>query len=222
VTGLPFLAPNAIASSAPTNSIPGAPALALWWVASDTLVFGTNIAVTNWTERVNGVQSKQGDASRQPTNSLLGVGFGGAQDLTNVSTLTSHSNTFFVIYEATATAPIANVLGGGGYGFSLASLEWYESGTPLTKLSSAVSLNQVKDFVWNGTNTFYTNNVVSATGISLPGIGFTNIGSAMPSTPNSFWKGYILEIAVWTNTVLSAVNISNIHYYATNTYGFSP
>lgn len=216
VTSLPFLARNQVSPANPGNITNR---IGYWWVSSDLT---TNTPVTNWVDRIQGFVWGQGNVATQPTNSALGVGFGGSQSMTNTGGHGSPGASFFWIYEATVSSANAYLIGspgGGGYGFVLNSLAWTQPGFPHSDLSSAtIPTGKLEDVEWDGSN-FFTNGVLSVN-VTMAGFDLTTLGSVNGSI--DFWKGYITEIGWWTNTVFDSVTVSNLHHYATNTYHFSP
>lgn len=69
---------------------------------------------------------------------------------------------------------------------------------------------------WSTTTDSYTNGVLSKSGITTDGSErFAKIGADYGGW---FWKGTIIEEMIYTN-VLTSLQISNLNYYATNTYG---
>ena len=85
------------------------------------------------------------------------------------------------------------------------------------------ALQEVRDYLWAGRKgvqtLFYTNGVATASGGFLPWAQGICLGSR-PSFSNSF-NGYILEFGMLTNFP-TAATVSNLHWYATNTYTITP
>lgn len=241
---IPFFGENqaaAVAPFSPTN-IGG---LAYWWVSSDLPV---GITVSNWVDRIKGESWTNFSGTTCPTNSAIGLFFDGSNDiLTNVGTInlgnkagSSNSHWAVVSTGRIGAGEAPTILQSRTNGTSYYFGQFDNAGNPANRWS------------FGGTSPFFvtgwrTNALVfsDVTGVCDDAagnmIGYTN---AVPQETNAatgriannaswmylgrdsagafFMKGYIKEIAVYTNKILSSVNISNLHYYATNLYGYTP
>lgn len=203
-------------------SIPG---LAQWYVYSDQ---PTNITMSNWVDRIQGLYMTNGDASTRPTNSSLGVGFNGSTFLTNRVLCVSNDNTFVLIVQTAA-------INGGGTSVLEAVVD--PTTDPYWMQSSKFELNAN---IWfnlqaNHLNDWiicmrdidptkvkgFTNGIAAATGAGLSTAGeFFNLAK---SRFNLNYVGYVLELMWFTNNITTNSSwVSTVHTYATNKYNFSP
>lgn len=199
------------------------PGLSWWWVGSDIV---GNIA-TNWIDRIQAARLTNTVANClfatngivYPNTGSSGESLRGNGTITVNSTntsvmiifmVTSHQNT--ILFEGVATS----------FGWRPQSDQkfYWRDGSfhELSRTPVAWS-----DMVFTPTNTaggyrFFTNGIQASTSASV----YTawTLGGVMPNS--TFDNERLREILIWTNTLLSSVNISNLHYYATNTYAYTP
>ena len=203
--------------------------LVYWWVASD---LSLNNPVASWVDR--GPYSSyalQATSGSRPTNSVLGVRFNGAQyiDITNL-VWSPHTNNsyFFVIRPDAASGGVDRFVMAESYNTGSAGLglltdnRWFVNSYISTPLAAGVVCDLIGTYLQT-TNTFYTNGVLASisTANESPQT-MVGIGTRRDSPGDNYYRGYIQEIAIWTNKSLTAPDLANLHYYATNTYGFSP
>lgn len=239
-TDLPLLGQGKIAGTGggldqDTNIIYAIHDLAWWWVASDV---PTNHAISNqWADRIQGRLLAQGDPAKQPTNSTQGVYFDGAGNtyLTNVAvhcfTPGGQNVTVLWVWQVDTTSAYQYVWASTGaapvYAFQINSdNSWSYAAGALGDKRSAGPLpdNQLMDFLARETR-FYTNGVLNTNRAdAMGGSDWGYMGGQGGNGPYPF-KGYIRELIVWTNTgqqPVDATTLSNLHYYATNRYKFTP
>ncbi len=243
----PFFARN-ITSSAngPCYSSYGSaiPCPSLRFVSSDLPI---NTAVSSWVDRVQGVAFTMVDTAQQPTNSASGVGFGGGQALTNqagvlfstnpVPSILLISNTVFIVMQPVTKTGDQYILGNDrttteGYGYQLNNAtglgRFNKFPGTLYSLFNYTASNRFDLIHISPTNyagswmTGYTNNIASIDANQTAFLFRMHVIGGVPLLGAAGYKGYIQEIAVWTNQVLSLTERSNLHHYATNTYLFSP
>lgn len=75
-------------------------------------------------------------------------------------------------------------------------------------------------FYWN----FWTNGQVanSRTAVGNSNYIVVRLGAAGNEVTSGSFQGYIKELSTWTNVIDWSLMASNFHYYATNTYGYTP
>lgn len=225
--GQPYFVRQLSASVPSGPTLTDIPGLYSWWVSSD---YPTNTQVTNWVARISGV-GLTNNLVFSPTNTATGMSFVTSNwfglTVPSVGSGIATTNVWLVIMQPD-TQPIdyTSVLGFSDTGrglFLRTSKQFFYSSTFNTSFG-AYTVGSVIDLTMElnrqalGTAVFMTNGVACAS--------FSEAGSRTWSTVGfqqtfGYYKGKILEIAQWTN-ILSSVNISNIHYYATNTYKFTP
>jgi hypothetical protein len=210
-----------------------------WWNFSDN---PTNVNVTNWVDRIQGLVLTNNADSKRPTNSTTGVGFNGSTYLTNIANFTilvgtgATGSVWVVCSMVTSAGAFGAVIGdrtSGGNGFGESSgtqMKWFGAGGSGT-ICDFVSGTTIRDVGIVITNTtsgqmlFWTNNVF----INTAGIGAgdtTNpqkwVGCAESSgNPASFSKVKILDLAFFYGK-LTTTDLTGLHKWATNQYGFSP
>ncbi len=221
----------------PSNIVTG---IKYWWVSSDMV---TNITVTNWIDRIQqSVWTNISTATTCPTNSSLGTHFlrTSSQRLTNSVTVSLagdgssfDTNTQWFIVNLDTTPGFEDILTGlpasssPTVGFSSGAPYFFQSptlasdGTLATGKFVDVAIVSSSDSGHvNPVLTFYTNGIPSQTNTSVAipqADGWNTLGVG----GNGAYNGYIREYAVYSNK-LSSVNVSNLHYYATNLYGYTP
>lgn len=211
-----------------------------WWVSVDV----TNQAnVTNWPDRVQSLILTNGTTgATRPTITAanLGVHFAraSAQILTNLpgfslGQLGDNVATIWWIMNADSTPSFADIAeshgGDTSLGIYTANQIYYYKNPTVSKsqvittghyIDAAVVLN----VSGTSSNLFYTNGIPAITNTSPLAAGmdptwlFTKLGSSV----NGSYDGYIREFAFFSNQALSSVTISNLHYYATNKYSYTP
>ena len=213
-----------------------------WWVASDN---PTNITITNWVDRVVAAQLTN-TLALSPTNSALGMGFNGSTYLQWKDILTTDNNSsvtnvvFLIMQPITPSTDFSGVYG-------IRDVAQYSTGRGLmTRTTGAYQWNDgvfqadickftsgsYQDMAIVGpeaTSTtsmlFYTNGIL---GFSAANAGWLTsrphnvVGHN--SNNNGNYKGLIQEMLVGTNIPIAQVTmvVSNLHWYATNTYHFTP
>lgn len=215
-----------IANSTPVvgGDIPSSVGTLLYrWRASDLTMNG---AVSNWVDSVSGRHVTQATGANQPTNSSQGVHFWGSQMLgvTNVSIQNSNA-LFMVVNLATPLSwrPILGVTSSEtGIGFENANNEFWLISSK--KLSTAIGANTNIDVVLDGWNfgNAYTNGAFSSTNSSAFNMAIGAFGGDQGGGVGDRITGFILEICIYRASTLTSVNVSNLHYYSTNTYGGFP
>ncbi len=228
----PFLAANISSGvSDPTNALPFG--IGYWWVASDL----SSSPVSTWTDRVSGFILKQTSGANQPTWTTNGVRFTAASSqfmVTNgtpgifwkfLNTAGNLGDTMLIILDRASTGEqyVFSQNGGGQI------LGWFSGAAGLWNISATsfgtTTTGKWYDFLYAGTNAaafnIYTNGVLgvnSAMNARSP----SDFGRL--NTPTGFYyDGTIKEIIVWTNVIgFTSVQASNIHWYSTNVYKYTP
>lgn len=230
----PFFAGESGAGSIyyPTNE----PLARYWWISEDAT---TNSQLLSWVDRIVSYQLTN-TVALAPTNSALGVGFDGSHYLrprTNFNTGVGLGDTgaVYVIFSPITPSSThgsvivgdSNVGNDGDYGlFTRSTLNnlWFYGGAgngAVAKYASGTTLDVVVNYQSSAPNAtaFYTNGLLSLS--SSLGMytkhGFVGWSAAL----NMYYIGHIKEI-VWYGGKLPSTSISNLHWYATNKYGFSP
>lgn len=244
---IPFVT-QPVSSSVPIpNTIPG---LALWWVHTD---LATNTALSGgWTDRIQGMVLSVGASGVRPTNSALGVGFGGTGSATYITNAPQYRiGTNWTVIQFINTSKPDNASG-------VASGTWGENGSNwmfgtqfqgTSKQSLAYRTHAGGNVNYGGllapgaSNEFDVT-LIDSNSATSGGKFFTYTNAVLYSTPTAsdadtyfgeigadlkpadalgaFYAGYVRETMVWTQAVLTPIQLSNIHYYRTNTYGGSP
>lgn len=217
-----------VTQSTPASGPSSMGQLAYWWVASD-LPLG---AVSTWTDRnVGSVWQSRTPAQPAPTNTVDGVQFNGTTHttLTNVigaiSVITNSSQ--FVILARTGTGAFQDILdfkNDGTWEWTWFSTTWElfpgskaAVGNPGTNVF--FDMAYTSDYA-NNRIIGYTNGVAVITNTTSTIGGTWHIMGGI--TNSGFFSGYIKELIMYTNTVLNLTTVSNLHYYATNTYHYTP
>lgn len=187
--------------------------------------------VSIWTDSIRGYNLAQSASGNRPTNDVNGVTFAASKwlDATNLALVCSSSSSakdcFMVIvkFDAVTEQYILGENLGGAYAGLSTLTRWYNPNAPW----GLTATGQWIDFLYAGKSgtvyQTYTNGVVgnSTTTGSYYDSTVVKVGSL--SGNNANFKGQLKEFIVWTNVVgFDSTAVSNIHYYATNTYGFSP
>lgn len=202
-----------------------------YWVSSDLPLSNS---VASWVSRISASDTlAQTVSGNRPTNSSLGVYFGGTSVLTNNSkswwsSVAGNSGTFFfIVYKNSYTDAALEIMlqdypGGVSTGFKLEN-SFIQYGS--ANWGHIAGANTYRDFVFvldTATAKAYcwTNGVSVGAVINLS-TTFQGLRLGNRLSGGSPWLGYITEFAVITNHQSDSV-ISNLHYYATNTYSFTP
>lgn len=225
------------------------PGLALWWHSADTLSQGTGVVLTNWIDEIQGVIWTNGAASGRPTNTAIGVGYGGdgttASFLTNLSVNIGTNYSVVFVGQITKNST-ASGAGGGIYGDRTnltAGFAFGGTGVSQWDVHNGVNYN-IGIAGWPSSNEFDTvlinsNNASIASGGLY---GFTNAqlvaeigshevlntyiavsGTNFAQSPGPlFFAGYMRDLMVYTNALLTAAQLASIHQWRTNLYGGSP
>lgn len=226
-------------ASGPPNFFPSG--MYLRWVASDVPL--NNVVSNQWADRIQGVLLQQGDGTKQPTNSSLGVYFNGTWFLTNVAkTFNAGGGGFAVLAILNQDVTTGTQMGitddthtgdgipqfntGGGSTFWVRGA----SGSDFQDMKFVNPGNTLHDILFCPTNgaansTCFTNGVATPCTIAANSQQPNMVGFGRESGGTQLFHGYLRELIVWTNQAsftFSSVNVSNVHYYATNTYGFTP
>lgn len=220
--------PSASTSGLPVNGV------GYWWVSSDMT---TGQFVTNWVDRIIGSAWTNGaTGDTRPTNSALGVHF----DRTKSQNLTNSGVTFatgvqpsshWVIINRTAVNVFQDFLDNANSGV----LEWMfdnvqRYNVTISSSGKNLSISPTNSWVdWlvvmdtgGSAIYFYTNGLPGLTNTTAP-TSSAQPWKIMGGIPASgYFTGYIRELAVWSNTVLTASDAVKLHTYATNKYGYTP
>ena len=206
-----------------------------WWVAQDLT---NNAHVTNWTDRIASSVFTS-TSSGYPSNMSDGVHFSLSPDangLTNdaaplctYGAISSH----FVIMEFTNNAAFQGILSAGSKG---GGTQLYDTSPTLkpdltisavTHVSAvAIPQNAFFDICYVSSNSAgskiycYTNGVLSDT-FSGTAMLVTNWG-IMGWAASEPFSGVIKEVAVWSSSIKTPAEISQLHTYATNKYSYTP
>jgi hypothetical protein len=218
------------AGFSPTN-IPG---LAYYWNFND---LPYNVATTGWTDRLQHVVlTNYNPSPYDPTNSALGLMLpnnGSVSDLLTNSTIAIGSNftLWMVIRErlnlTQMIVPQYSCLfgsSGGPRGLMLANgvigCDW---GNGSSTIGGVMMTNQPIDLVYSQ-GYIYTNGVALNGRLPQPNnnFKFQTVGDIMPGGGDSSspFIGYIQYIGIWTNTLFTAANVSNLDNWV-NTNGVS-
>lgn len=222
-------------ASAPSFTPADLPSLTYWWVYTD--IPTNDVIVTNWPARVGASTFEQASAALRPTNTTTGVYFNAGTRLTNNPlatvnlTVGTKASLWLVLAPETSAAGVGSVVSdqtgdhpaiytetdnqwstafwanGGGAG----NLGAYLSGT---NYDIAITFTNL------GINVVYTNNAVLRANAS--GGPYNENQRFIGGDPfGSNFRGRIREFAIF-NDVLTASDVSDLHSYATNLYGYSP
>lgn len=199
----------------------------LRWRASDL----SSSPVSSWSDEIQNWTWVQATGGNKPTWSTNGVAFNGSGQFmttSNFTALTQSTNQSWLIVSKFNSTSGGKILlgvncGGGNIFFGASSGALYDgNGNSI----SPAPVNILYDFLLTktGTNTWqvYTNGISAwSHNYGLNDGTIVNHLSLENSTGCTF-DGLVQEILVWTNNLFTSSQVSNIHHYATNTYGFSP
>lgn len=189
-----------------------------WWVSSDMTVGAT---VSNqWADRIQGLLWQEGDPSKQPTNSALGVRFETSSTILTNSGFdwapsgAQNTGTVAIVftYENPPNLPILIASQAAGLMYVDTSSRYNYNFTVQSLALPTFTPIDVIMVTTNGTGTVYTNGVASRTG-TIPHNSITRMGN---DTTGDFLKGYISQFMNYSNG-LSPSAVSNLHnYFVTN------
>jgi hypothetical protein len=207
----------------------------------------TNVTVWNsnpWIDCINSVLLRDVN-NNEVTNTAGGMQFG-TGGLTNapISLSTSNSTVLVVFTRRAGSTPSVLTCLYGPYdmsdgtqgstpgGFSIressSALYWGSFAVGGTVISGAIANNTTYDLlaIQNGSSLIIqTNGVQSASLTKVPpltGWPWRYAGHDRISAANIF-DGWIKDIMIWTNAAAwTTTQSSNVHYYATNRYKYSP
>lgn len=197
--------------------------LGFWWVGSDIPGNSTGTIVSNWLDRIQSAPLTNIVASSPvATNGIVYSKAGKVlyYSPTNyVVTTTNHS--LLAIFQVSSHQNTILFAGyGNNYGWRPqgdGKLYYYDGG--FNQISTTPT--SWSDMLFSGTTTnytFYTNNIQASTGTGgWSGIRFWSVLEDAAGNNQQ-----LREIMIFTNAVLSSVQRSNIHWYCTNTYTYTP
>ena len=233
----PFFSKDRISAQSDTNN-PLTFGIAYHWVASDL----SNSPVDTWTDRIQGIPWVQTTAGNRPTWTTNGVRFTSASSqyfTTNGGTGmnwklgtggSAHGDALLIIIDR-ASLGEKYILGKSintpflGVSSDAGGTKWYNSGANWGSTTTC----QWYDYLFAGTNAgtglyvHYTNGVVGLSGNPLSFGQPTWFGRL---DFGGYWDGTVKELIIWTNVGFfngfTSAQVSNVHFYATNTYKYSP
>lgn len=224
------------ASTVDTNPSSVLPKGMLYWYTANDL---SNSPVSVWTDRIQGYNWWQTNNSLRPTwTTNVGVTFNGVDQFLHAS------NSFPASYWGMASLQVFKLertTSSQDLFADLSGSSRYLNVFPANSLAQPNSANRINpigtavyDVIAAQTNYqqfgIYTNLMSAVADNTVPwgynaaGIGFVGSGNG-----NEYAKFVLKEWIVWSNSApagqtqyLSFTTISNIHWYATNTWGYSP
>lgn len=225
-------------STSATNSI--LPYGMKFWYNSNDL---TNSPVAVWTDRIQGYNWWQTNVADQPTWDTNGVHFNGISQFLNAS------NGMVIVDQADATLTVfkfettikpqlllGNELYAGQIFIGFGASDFFYNMNWIEKAVGPIGTS-VMDFITApfAVNDYgvYTNGVdgMSNRGVLWNKVDITRVGAGNTNAfaPNSFANVVLKEFIVWTNPYApistnywTATTISNVHWYATNAWKYSP
>lgn len=219
------------AASNPDSVLP--PGIAFRWKASTTT---TNARVPLWTDSIQGYNFSQSTVNNQPTNNNGVVQFYGTNYFvaTNFTSGTSGAATewnFLLVSDfrdvASSQMVLGNTIAGGNMYVAMSSppniYNGINGGNAMGPMY-AITYDIISARTGVGTTQTYTNGINGQTlsvawngNTPITGVGATGAGA-------SKFNGSIREFIVWTNSGgnWTSLQVSNVHYYATNTYPHTP
>lgn len=221
-----------------------------WWVSSDMTLTQRAGNTNPWIDRIQSIYLQNSDLSRYASNGSSGMSFAVATDLayltnaplqagtnsvvTFVFFATNHGDTVMTyLYGAYSQGDTPQGTNRGCFTWDNVDQKMYWGsrfkGAPA--ISSTIVTNTWYDVTYqlsNGVHYFFTNGTLSvrSTDAYLPlsvgwpwrGVGGEFLGATMRNL-----AGYVPEILVWSNQfTLGSLNVSNVHCYLTNKYGYKP
>lgn len=217
-----------------TSNIPN---VYYWWHAGDV---ATNVVISNqFLDRIQGKLMGQMDPTKQITNHIKGIHFDNNGFLTNLPSIRLDQNLasiglsymVMIIFEFESLATVQMIMtdstasGRGLYQYNTDNHIYFVNNT-FNSLGFLPTIGNSFDLLFVPTNgqshvSSYTNaintsvnNNESSQPFSLAGLGRENGGTQLA-------RGFLRDIVVWTNNTsfsYSSANISNAHWWATNTY----
>lgn len=200
-----------------------------YWLSSDLV---TNVTVTNWTDRIHGLVASESNAALRPTNVAgLGVHFAGTEQIGTFATNfdwqvnnVAQTGSVFIVFTPVTPSSTLNGLSvssdtHGLYTKSSGVFAYFGdlgSANPFGSFSSGTTMDMTLA-VQPGTLSILTNGVACTSG----NLGMGVQQAAFGGDTLGHFKGYLAEISWYSNT-LSSPQISQLHQYATNRYGYSP
>lgn len=217
---VPFTVPSSAAAS-PTNVLPSG--IAFWWKTNGL----SGARVPLWTDSIQSYNWAQSTVNNQPLWDGDSVQFWGTNNMV-VTNLTESTWSVLVILKFRDTGGLHEAIGGGttGAGIYFANIV---SGQLYAGAGSAPALTTaVYDMIGAKTTAtpqfdLFTNGV-SAWNFGASWNSTVTISRAGSTTvPAWFFNGFIHEFIIWTNQpVWTSTTVSNVHWYATNTYPHVP
>ena len=194
-----------------------------------------NVAVSSWIDRVQGYGLGMADAAKQPVGSTGGVYFAGSpRHLTNqpqfdweVPSGSGGTGTVWTVIRPQTPDSTYGALFAGGDGHTLNTKSgnvwayYGESGgvDPFGSFVSDTTYDISIVFTSAGNVVVSTNNVQAINGTyGVPTSGQRYVGWDVLTF---FYKGYILELA-WFSNRLTSAELELLHTYATNKYQYGP
>lgn len=167
----------------------------------------TNVAVTNWVGKIQGIILTNGAAARQPTNSANGVGFGGGTfGLTNLPILLSTNWGMVFFAKCTDNGTVINA-GGGIAGL----FGTYGNGSLATKYEFFLGFGGASKAQYQGYNNV---NFYSSTVYPIPQSTFSDVILCNSNTAaaSAFY--------CWTNGVLLSAGSGSLQNQTNNFIGY--
>jgi hypothetical protein len=208
------------------------PTLTHWWVHTD--VDTNDVIVTNWAPRVGPSTFTQAAAGRRPTNTVSGMAFSGGQGLTNdpiavINTASGSKASMWLVFTPLTPATRGSLFSDETGDHTLATTpsgdyDYFASSGGISSVGSYVAgvtydLALVYTNVGNP-NTVFTNTVQMFARPSAQPYNENQRFLAYDPFGGAF-KGFIKEFAIFSD-VLTMQQLTNLHNYATNLYGYSP
>lgn len=182
----------------------------------------SNAFIGSWTDSVSSVVYSQADDDLKPSNSSAGLYFSGDYLQDGASTTISIDYTIWIACKPSGNLDSWGLVFGSsvnGYGLQMYNRKFYAYGSGPNLISGVVS-NELADVGYtmsNGEVQGYTNGLAGPSDIysrvshMIDAIGYDSSAEA--------YDGWIYEICVWTNRLLTAGEFSGLHVYRTNKYG---
>lgn len=225
----------------PILSIPG---IYAYWNSVD---LATNVAISSWTDRIQGFVFQQGTAGNKPTNSwgngvffdaggtlhFLDISNNGLPMLTN-ATISSYSIAIALNWDGhdgfdhvvLSDTNAVNTTEGDFYYHEVSPSqdrpqidERYSINT--WAINVKMSSGKVDIFIPSLNNGSYTNNVSKTDNFPLMFTNLTRIGTDRTKTIN--WNGGVMAVAIFTNQLFTSSTVrTTIHNQWTNQFNYSP
>lgn len=218
-----------------TNEEPMLPHIYLWWHDADTLTQGTNVAITNWLDRIQQWVWTNETAGTRPTTSTNGLHFNGTdQFLTNIVPVDLHAaipSAYAAVFAVLKWIPDANV-SPVPFGYEIganSAFNWFHIGDwawnfsygppslgcSITAPVVTNTLMTIASFNTLTNEFFFTNGILCKLGSCYGGPRFNYMGK-LPSAWH--FQGYIRDLIVYTN-IVDGSYITNLQHYASTNYG---